>query len=338
MLALLLAACTSTPTPTDTDPADTDPVDTDAPDTAVPTPPVPTDPEGFAATVQVARYQADLEALAVPRGSGTPGWQAAQDRCFTTLQGLGFDTTLHTFDSGTNVVGRKPGTASEGAVIVSAHYDSVPGCPGADDNASGVAGALEVARVLAPGTFTHDLVVACWDREEAGLLGSRAWATSATEPIRMMWSFEMIGYASDEPGSQSLPFGFDFVFPAQTAQVQANDMRGDFALYVGDPSSAPALAPFEQAAANAGLPVVSIQLTAQQLGNPFLADLGRSDHKSFWDAGFPAVMVTDTANFRNDRYHCTGGPDGVARLDADFAAATVAATVGATVELLVPTE
>ncbi|MCA9572909.1 MAG: hypothetical protein KC656_33965, partial [Myxococcales bacterium] len=57
-----------------------------APPEAIPDP-VPTDPEGFAATVQVARYQADLEALAVPRGSGTPGWQAAQDRCFTTLQG-----------------------------------------------------------------------------------------------------------------------------------------------------------------------------------------------------------------------------------------------------------
>ncbi|MEZ4321719.1 MAG: M28 family peptidase [Myxococcota bacterium] len=336
-LLVLLAVSGCTPadppadTEVDTDPAvdtdtDTDPADTD--------PGVPTDPAGFAASVQVARWQADVTALSVPRAPGSPGWQAAQDHCRTTLEDLGFDTTLHTFPSGTNVIGRKAGTASEGSVIVSAHYDSVPGCPGADDNASGVAGALEVARVLAPGTFTHDLVVACWDREEAGLLGSQAWAADNTGPIRMMWSFEMIGYASSDPNTQDLPFGFDLVFPDQTAQVVDNDRRGDFILYVGNPASAPARVPFETAAATAGLPQVTIQLTQGQVGNPFLADLGRSDHASFWDAGYPGVMLTDSANFRNASYHCASGADTVDRLDPQFAAGTIAATASATAELL----
>ena len=339
MLLLLLACATPEPDPAQN--TDSDAVsDTQATAGSGHTGAIPTDAAGFAARVDGARYQAHLEALAGDRSPGTPGWAAARDRCQTTLEDLGYDVRLEAFGSGsgagTNVVGRKAGAASDGAVIVSAHFDSVRGCAGADDNASGVAGALEVARVLADGDFTHDLVIACWDREEAGLLGSKAWVAENTEPVRLMWSFEMIGYTSDQPNSQTLPIGFGLLFPEATQSVKDNDNRGDFITWVGNDDASAARKPFRQHAAAYDLPVIDLQLTAEQTSNFLFADLKRSDHASFWDAGHPAIMVTDGANFRNLNYHCRQGPDSVARLNQDFAAKTLAATVGASVSVLEP--
>lgn len=334
MITLFLLACTPTaPTPA-ADPASVASSrltgDTGAPAPTIP----PASPSELAAAVQQDRYLDDLIGLAVPRAPGSAGWQAAQDTCAETLAAAGFDVTLHDFPTGTNVVGRMAGSASTGTVVLSAHYDSVAGCAGADDNASGVAGVLEAARVLGQGTYTHDLVVACWDQEETGLRGSRAWVEQLDEPIALAVSFEMIGYASSEPNSQSLPFLFDLVFPAAAAEVAANDHRGDFITFVGDRDTSGARDGFLAHAATYDLPVIDVLLGPQQVSNPFLGDLQRSDHGSFWDAGHPAVMLTDSAEYRNDRYHCAGGPDSVDRLDHAFATAVIGATVGMAVELL----
>lgn len=270
-------------------------------------------------------YEEMVRALAVPRGPGGAGWQAAQDRCASTFEALGYDVELHAFDEGINVIGRKESPADT-AIVVSAHYDSVGGCTGADDNATGVAAVLELAELLAAEELAHDVVFACWDQEENGLLGSTAWVLgNDTSNLVEAWSFEMIGYASDEPNSQALPTGLELVFPDEVAAVAANDFRGDFITFVGDEEMATTAATFEGQADELGLPVVSLLLTAGLVLSPLTGDLKRSDHTPFWLAGVPAVMVTDSANFRNEAYHCNGVEDSVDRLDFDFATRVVEA-------------
>ncbi len=317
-----------------------------APSTSNPPTTPPVTPEGtvapysVAAAVDRARFEADLVALAVPRSPGTPGWQAAQERCADRLTELGFEVSRHEYGSGTNVLGRLPGSSNDrGAVVVAAHYDSVAECPGADDNASGVAAALEVARVLSAHAWRNDLWVACLDEEELGLKGSDAWAAEAKASgarIQLAWSFETMAYASAEPGSQSLPFGFGALFPDVAKAVAANDDRGDFIAFIADEAgSGPALAAFEDQARADALPVMSMLLADEELMSPLTGDLRRSDHASFWARGYPAVMLTDTADYRNDAYHCLRGQqDTVDRLDVDFAVKVVRSAAASSAALL----
>ena len=251
------------------------------------------------------------------------------------FEAAGLEVTRHVYATGTNVVGIKPGTANTGAVVVSAHYDSVSDCDGADDNATGVAGVLESARILGAGTWENDLIVACWDEEEDGLVGSEAWVnafSAAGGAVALAFSLEMIGFASDAPDSQTLPTGLDLLFSEATAAVAANDSRGDFIAFVADDG---ATAPSETFAEHAGdLAVVPILIPEALVVSPLLGDLQRSDHASFWAAGYSAVMVTDTANFRNSGYHCYLEEDTLDRLDQGFATNVIRATVGAAAALL----
>ena len=117
-------------------------------------------------------------------------------------------------------------------VVVSAHYDSVPNSAGADDNGTGVAGVLEAARVLSKESHARTLVVACWDEEERGLIGSTAYvkrAQAAGDAIVLSLVFEMIGYRNTAPMSQKTDATLEAVFPDAAAQIAANDYRGDFA-------------------------------------------------------------------------------------------------------------
>jgi len=298
---------------------------------------VPSNATAAAECVDAVVFEADLTLLAVERSTGGAGWQAAQDHCRTVLTDLGFEVEDHEYGTGTNVVGTKAGSGtSRGAVVVSAHYDSVDGCVGADDNASGVAGALGVARALASGSWHHDLVVACWDEEERGLVGSRAWAdraAAAGDRIEVAVSLEMIAYSDDAEGSQTFPTGFDAVFPDAVEAVEANGSRGDFIGLVADEAADPFSAAFESFAP-ASLPTVRIDVATALLNSPAMGDLRRSDHASFWAHGIPAVMVTDTANFRYGGYHCTDFADELSRLDLGFAADVVRATASAAADRL----
>lgn len=284
--------------------------------------PAPTAPD-------LSGYEDTVRALAVPREPGSVGWQAARDRCAETFEALGYEVELHSFDEGVNVIGRKE-SPSDTAILVGAHYDSVPGCTGADDNATGVAGVLHLATALQDVELDHDLLFACWDQEENGLLGSTAWVLEHdTSDLVEAWSFEMIGFSSDEPGSQTLPLGLDLIFPDQAAAVADNGFRGDFITFVGDEPMAATAATFEAHADSLGLPVVSLLLSPNLVLSPLTGDLKRSDHTPFWVVGVPAVMVTDSANFRNQAYHCNGTEDAVSRLDFDFATRVVEATAAA---------
>jgi Zn-dependent M28 family amino/carboxypeptidase len=282
--------------------------------------------------VDRAAYEADLTTIAAPRSPGTPHWQEIQDLCADRFAALGYDVERHAYATGTNVIGVRTGTKLPAErVVVSAHYDSVPNCAGADDNGSGLAGTLEAARVLSMQPHDRTLVVACWDEEERGLIGSTAYvkrAKAAGDAIVLGLVFEMIGYRSDAPRSQMTDASLEAVFPDAAAQIAANDYRGDFALVVNDETAATAVTDMQKVAIDAGVPIVNISLLAPLKRS--IADLRRSDHAPFWDADYPALMITDTANFRNPHYHCLRSTsDALVDIDFDFAVANVKVVVGA---------
>jgi Zn-dependent M28 family amino/carboxypeptidase len=288
-------------------------------------------PADLAAKVDPAALALDLAFVAQPRPPGTTHWQAVQDLCADRFTQLGYAVERQAYGTGVNVIGVKPG-ASPQEVLVSAHYDSVAACAGADDNATGVAATLEAARALASGSYQKTLVVACWDEEEDGLIGSKAYAKRAKdrgEEIEVVFDFEMVGFTSDADGSQSVPTGFDLLFPDQTAWLADHGNRGDFLASIPDDlAHAPAVA-LAAFADDVGLPIVTLELSSDLKTSPMLHPLRRSDHDSFWQAGYGAIMLTDTSNYRNPQYHCGFGEDSIDTIDQDFMTAVVRATVGA---------
>ncbi len=297
-------------------------------------------PPQLAGCVDKARYEVDLRAIVGARSPSTPQWEAVQALCAARFEALGYTVERHDYGSGVNVLGVRAGVRlPEERVLIGAHYDSVAGCPGADDNGTGVAGVLEAARVLASAPHARTLVVVCWDEEELGLKGSRAHAArsaQAGEKIAAAFVLEMIGYEATAERSQRLPPGFDQLFPEVSAGMDARGWRGDFlAVVAGDDAKIHAEALARHGAA-VSLAIVPLSLTAEQRVHPALSDLRRSDHTAFWERGFPAMMITDTAEFRYDAYHCRKGPDQIEGLSHDFARKAVAATVGAAAEALSP--
>jgi hypothetical protein len=208
----------------------------------------------------------------------------------------------------TNIIGRKIGTGTESEVyILGGHFDTVVESPGADDNGSAVAGVLEALRLLAPYSFQKSIRFIGFDLEEAGLVGSVRYVQSggipAGETVKGVLNFEMIGYYSESPNSQTIPFGFNTLYPDVYAQLQADQFRGNFINNIGDGNSAALMNAFSTAATTyvPGLKVISLQApVGWQVLTP---DLGRSDHAPFWIAGTPALMLNDGANFRNPHYH-----------------------------------
>ena len=233
-------------------------------------------------------------------------------------------------DSGTtaygiNIVGTLRGRSwPKEVVVVSAHYDSNPGQVGADDNASGVAGALAVAESLAHTAPERTLIVAFWDQEEAGLIGSSAWAHNARAEgmdIRHVYVFEMIGYRDTRPNTQRIPKGLDWLYPSAAKFLQRRNYAGDSIILVGTDSQM--MQGFVDAASAVDLPALPLHVRwrLRWLCPP---DLRRSDHGSFWDEGYQATMITDTANFRNPHYHRTS--DTIDTIDVDFACQVAQAT------------
>lgn len=208
--------------------------------------------------------------------------------------------------SGANLIAFRPGRKPGKVLVVAAHLDTLSQTPGADDNTSGVAGLLELARLLPP--LQKSVALVAFDMEEWNLLGSTFFATHPPWPIRGLVVYECIGFFSDIPKSQVLPPGLKFLFPGLWKKLTKNQFRGDFALVVYR-SPAAKLArrlqscfqsPIHLLRDPADLPLIGSTLAAQF---PFLDHLTRSDHAPFWRTGVPAVMVTDTAEFRNANYH-----------------------------------
>lgn len=263
-----------------------------------------------------------------------------QTLCATRLASLGYTVESHTYATGVNVLGVKAGSTKPAErVIVCAHYDGVNACAAADDNGSGVAGALETARVLATHDFARTLVVACWDEEERGALGPTAYATRAQgagEIIQAVFDFDGIGYRSTAPSSQTMAAGFDLLFPTQAAAISANGNRADFIAIIHDQASVGAAAALQKHAVELSLPTCVMPVPEALKKSSGISNLRRSDHAPFWDADYPAIQLTDTGGFRNPHYHCAGGSDAVSDVDLDFMTRVVKSTAGAAADALEP--
>ena len=209
-----------------------------------------------------------------------------------------------------NILGYKEGSnTSEEYFVLAAHYDTVQGSPGADDNASAVAGLLEIAQHLQSVPLQTTLLFAGFTLEEYGFIGSSQFANRARkneDHITGMISLEMLGYRSHDPGSQTYP-------PYVDANLYPDS--GDFIAVVGNDPSAKLTGEIvkniKQAVPN--LPVESFVFPSA--GDQFV-DMRLSDHLPFWENGYQAVMITDTAYFRNPNYHKP--TDTLETLDIDF--------------------
>jgi hypothetical protein len=263
--------------------------------------------------VSVPRLREHVAALEGPRGLAQHrAALRAATYVATELRQVGLEPRLEgvPHSSGTslpNVVADLPGTGcSDTVFVVGAHYDSVNTTPGADDNASGVAGMLELARVLRTRPLPMTVRFVGFAYEEVGLLGSRRMASqldAAGTDVAGMVSLEMIGFTA--PGDDAFL-----------------GVPSDYLATVGDPQSELLARVFGAAHYEYLLDRFA---PAAVIDPAAFGDVLRSDHAPFWAAGFPALLVTDTANFRNPNYHQPS--DTLASLDLDFLGDSVKATL-----------
>jgi Zn-dependent M28 family amino/carboxypeptidase len=217
------------------------------------------------------------------------------------LAGAGYKVEAQPYNVGgticRNLAAEIHGTSREAEiVVVGAHYDTVPGSPGADDNASGVAVTLALARHFAHSHPLRTLRFLAFVNEEppnfqTAEMGSLVYAKrcqSRGERIQAMLSVESVGYYS---ATQEYPAAVRGLFPP----------RGDFIAFVGNLGSASLL---REAAASFRR---AVDLPAEAAALPEeIEGVGWSDHWSFWRQGYPALEITDTAPFRNPFYHHSG--------------------------------
>jgi Zn-dependent M28 family amino/carboxypeptidase len=203
------------------------------------------------------------------------------------------------------LVARHRNFVREKPILIGAHYDAVPGTPGADDNATGVAALLELARAFASTPARYPIRLVAFDMEEYGLLGSTEYAVQLgqqQQPLRLMISLEMLGYCNSAPGSQLYPTGLERFYPN----------RGNFIALVGNLPTIFDLIRLKRKM-RAGVPCEWLPVPNKGLIVP---QTRLSDHAPFWDQGYPAIMVTDTAFLRNPHYHKAS--DRIETLDLDF--------------------
>ncbi|OYQ63804.1 peptidase M28 [Pseudanabaena sp. SR411] len=190
-------------------------------------------------------------------------------------------------------------------LIIGAHYDTVAGCVGADDNGSGVAVLLELATYFSENPVKYPIQLIAFDMEEYGLLGSTAYADKLkheNQKIRLMISLEMLGYCDRTPNSQHYPAGLDKFYPN----------TGDFIGLIGSIPTIPDLLHLQHHM-KAVVPCQWLPAGWRGLAIP---STRLSDHAPFWDAGYKALMITDTAFMRNPHYHKSS--DQLETLDLEF--------------------
>ena len=219
----------------------------------------------------------------------------------------GYDPIQRGFSGGINVeVTHRTDANDADTIIVGAHYDTVHGTPGADDNASGVAGLIELACIARKRHYDVNLRFVFFDGEERGRAGSRSYLMNPERRQNVIGAlvFEMIGTTCHEPGCQTWP-------SALPKWMRRAD--GQFIAAVGNIGDSRLLESVAMAAGSNRPDVHAIPVLRAGLDFP---DSRRSDHASCWDAGISAVMLTDTANFRTPHYHSQS--DTIERLDFQF--------------------
>ncbi len=235
----------------------------------------------------------------------TDALQSTMDYITSELRGYGYTVLDQPYEykgrTYKNIYVEKKGTlAPETLILVGAHYDTVSGTPGADDNASAVAGLLELARLLALSPLPMSLQFVAFTLEEPPVfrsrhMGSYVYARHLQQTGRKvegMICLEMIGYFNDDPDSQFFPLPFmKWIYPD----------RGNFITLVSNLQSRRFLKRVQTGfKKGSDLPVETLSSLSLVPGVDF------SDHRSFWKWGYNALMVTDTAFYRNPHYHGPG--------------------------------
>ena len=253
----------------------------------------------------IYRLQTHVERLAEDIGERNVFAPEALERAAVYIEDewetMGYDVERLEYDvSGircANLVTTRKGSArSSEILLLGAHYDSVIGSPGANDNASGVAALLEIARMFQAVepmltvrfvAFVNEEPPFFWTHKQGSMVYAEA-ARRRGDDIRLMASLETIGCYSDQPGSQSYPPLFRLFYPN----------RGNFIGIVSDFGSRPAMQRLAEAfRAQSDFPLQTVSTFR------FIPGVSWSDHRSFWRHGYPAVMVTDTAFYRYRHYH-----------------------------------
>jgi hypothetical protein len=242
--------------------------------------------------------------------------EAARDFCVSEFQSANCEPVLHPYQIGrqqmTNVSTLLPGTVGKQTWVVGAHYDSRPGTPGANDNGSGSAAVIELARRMRKLRLRDNIWFNLFTEEETRCfwrMGSFQQARLGRK-VRMriagMWSLETIGCYSNEPGSQHYPKPFNLFYPD----------TGNFLAFVGSSL----FRGFVHASIEAFR--ASCRFPSEGVAAPIVfPDIWRSDHLGFALHGFRSLMITDTANFRYWPYHTKH--DTADRLDYDSLARVV---------------
>lgn len=267
--------------------------------------PGPNDKGGEVVTALEGHLQAHVVALAEkigPRNVFLPAkLHASAQYIRTCWEEQGYEVTVQAFKvNGTsceNLSVEIPGKRKpEKIVVVGAHYDTVSHSPGANDNGSAVASLLELSRLAGEAVWDATVRFVAFTNEEppffkTGHMGSLVYAKECKqrkEDIAAMICLETMGYYTQEPKTQKYPFPLNFFYPN----------TGDFLAVVGNLSSKPLVKSFAAAFMEAGdFPIEC----AAPFG--FITGIDWSDHWSFWQCGYQAIMLTDTALFRYPYYH-----------------------------------
>lgn len=251
------------------------------------------------------RLERDVRRLAVPRHpvAAPEALAAAADWIAVELDAAGLRVERQLFQWNAqefaNILGTKDGVdPTRPWVIVGAHFDSVAHSPGADDNASGVAAMLEIARLLQGRTCAATIQFVGFNLEEVQTwlpptyrIGSRAyvaWLKNQVARIAGAFVLEMVGFTGPRQRA-----------PAAVRLVKRVPREGRFLAAIGDAESGHMLRALERAA-DGSVELVTLDVPFKGFVVP---DTRRSDNARFWDAGWPALMVTDTAELRNPHYH-----------------------------------
>ncbi len=242
-----------------------------------------------------------------------PRLEAARAYIGEQLRRYGYEVKNQEYEVGgvkvSNVHVEKPGGEEAGEiVVVGAHYDAVEGSYGADDNASGTAALLEIARSLGKERLRRTIQFVAFVNEEPpyfktadmGSLRYARYLKNKNADVVAMYSLECIGYYRDEPGSQRYPFPFSHFYPN----------TGNFIAFVGNVSSR------ELVTGSVEVFRRTTRFPSEGVSVPsWIPGIDLSDHRSFWEQGYPGLMVTDTAMFRNPHYHLYSDVPGNVQFD-----------------------
>lgn len=310
----------------------------------------PAKAEAAQASVTAERLMAHIKALPTSRAAwgdeaSKKGLRDTEAQIIKKLTDLGYTPRLDPVDflgSRSGDADAPPGepwnnifvdiqgkTRPNEVLILAAHFDAVPGSPGADDNGSGVATVLEAARVLKDAPMQRTVRLIFFNLEEVGLVGSRAYVErikpdleAKKERIVGMASIDMIGYYSSEPNSQKSPIPAmgkfkpptvgDFIGVAGILTHRHFSQALDKAMHAAEPGDG----------GEKGVKTVVVDFLP--IAPP---DLLRSDHAPFLAVGVPAVIMSDTANFRSPHYH--KATDTIETLDAERLAVGARSIIGA---------